>query len=76
MTHAIVMLTVDPKIELSVLSEIRAIPGVIEAYSLYGPYDIYVKIERDTKENIRSIVFNKIRGFYGVQSTTTCFTYG
>lgn len=76
MTQAIVMLTVDPKIELSVLNEIRATPGVTEAYYLYGPYDIFVKIEGDSKESIRNLVFDKIRGFYGIQSTTTCFIYG
>ena len=75
MTQALVLLLVDPKIELSVLSEIRATPGVLEANYIYGPYDIYVKIEGDTKEGIRNLVFDKIRGLYGVQSTTTCLIY-
>lgn len=75
MTQAIVLLIVDPKIESSVLSEIRATPGVIVANYIYGPYDIYVKIEGDTKESIRNIVFDKIRGLYGIQSTTTCLIY-
>jgi DNA-binding Lrp family transcriptional regulator len=74
-TQAIILLIVDPKIELSVLSEIRETPGVIEANYIYGPYDIYVKIEGDTKESIRNIVFDKIRGLYGIKSSTTCLIY-
>ena len=75
MTQALVLLLVDPKIESSVLTEIRAAPGVIEAHYIYGPYDIYVKIEGDTKESIRNLIFDKIRGLYGIQSTTTCLIY-
>jgi DNA-binding Lrp family transcriptional regulator len=75
MTQALVLLLVDPKIESSVLTEIRAAPGVIEANYIYGPYDIYVKIEGDTKESIRNLIFDKIRGLYGIQSTTTCLIY-
>ena len=75
MTQAIVLLIVDPKLELPVLSEIRAIPGVINANYIYGPYDIYVKIEGDTMESVRNLVFDKIRGIYGVESTTTCLIY-
>jgi DNA-binding Lrp family transcriptional regulator len=74
-TQAIILLIVDPKIELSVLSEIRKTPGVIEANYIYGPYDIYVKIEGDTRESIRNIVFDKIRGLYGIKSSTTCLIY-
>ncbi|MBT3283673.1 Lrp/AsnC ligand binding domain-containing protein [Candidatus Bathyarchaeota archaeon] len=75
MTQALVLLLVDPKIESSVLTEIRATPGVLEANYIYGPYDIYVKIEGDTKESIRNLIFDKIRGLYGIQSTTTCLIY-
>jgi DNA-binding Lrp family transcriptional regulator len=75
MTQALVLLLVDPKIESSVLSEIRATPGVIEANYIYGPYDIYVKIEGDTRESIRNLVYDKIRGLYGIRSTTTCLIY-
>ncbi len=75
MTQALVLLLVDPKIESSLLSEIRATPGVIEANYIYGPYDIYVKIEGDTRESIRNLVYDKIRGLYGIRSTTTCLIY-
>lgn len=75
MTQALVLLLVDPKIESSVLSEIRATPGVIEANYIYGPYDVYVKIEGDTKESIRNLIYDKIRGLYGIQSITTCLIY-
>jgi DNA-binding Lrp family transcriptional regulator len=75
MTQALVLLLVDPKIEESLLSEIRATPGVIEANYIYGPYDIYVKIEGDTRESIRNLVYDKIRGLYGIRSTTTCLIY-
>lgn len=75
MTQALVLLLVDPKIESSVLSEIRETPGVIEANYIYGPYDIYVKIKGDTKESIRNLIYDKIRGLYGIQSTTTCLIY-
>ena len=76
MEQALVLMTVEPASEKEVLDEIRAFPGVREANFIYGPYDIYLKIEADTMEKLRRLVLEEIRNIKGVRSTTTCFIAG
>ncbi|KON29502.1 hypothetical protein AC482_06345 [miscellaneous Crenarchaeota group-15 archaeon DG-45] len=73
MEQALVMMVVEPASEKKVLDRLREMPGVIEAHFLYGPYDMYVKIEARTSQEIQSIVFNEIRTIPGIRSTMTCF---
>lgn len=48
-----------------------SIPGVTDANFIYGPYDFYVKIKTETKEELRDAI-SQIRNIEGVQSTMTC----
>jgi DNA-binding Lrp family transcriptional regulator len=73
MESALVFIRVDSKIERMVINEIRNINGVSEAHYLFGPYDMYVKIDVETIEELQDILLNKIHNFYGIQSTTTCY---
>lgn len=72
MPKALVLIIVDPKIEQKVIDEIRGYPGVRDAHYIYGPFDMYVKLEAGTEEEINNLVLNKIRRLYGIVSTTTC----
>ncbi|NVM53868.1 MAG: Lrp/AsnC ligand binding domain-containing protein [Candidatus Helarchaeota archaeon] len=54
-----------------ILSKIRTIENVIEAYSITGPYDIILKIEGDNLENLAKMVVTEIHEISGVQDTVT-----
>jgi len=71
--RALVFLRVDSRIEKMLKEEILSIEGVEEAHYIYGPYDMYVKIEFDNIELLQDIVLDRIRNLYGVVSTMTCY---
>ena len=71
MTEAIVFLIIDPRIESTLIYEVKNYPGVTDAHYLYGPYDMYIKINADSDEGIQNLVLDKIRRLYGVKSTLT-----
>ncbi|NVM28067.1 MAG: Lrp/AsnC ligand binding domain-containing protein [Candidatus Helarchaeota archaeon] len=54
-----------------VLTEIRKIDNVLEAYSITGPYDIIIKIQGDNLENVAKMIVTKVHEIAGVQDTVT-----
>jgi len=50
---------------------LRAIPEVKEAQMVHGAYDIIVRIESDTKSNLKDVIRGKIRNLEKVRSTLT-----
>ena len=70
---AIVLLRTEPKIEKSLISELKEYDGVQEAHMIYGLYDVYSIVEVPSYEQLNDLVLNKIRRLYGVKSTTTCY---
>lgn len=57
--------------EEELLKELREIENVKEAYSVYGVYDIVVRVEADTMERLKEIVTWRIRRLDKVRSTLT-----
>ena len=53
------------------LKGLKEIEGVREAYVTYGLYDIIAKVEAETREKVKEIVFSKIRMLDKVRSTLT-----
>ncbi|MEM3522860.1 MAG: Lrp/AsnC ligand binding domain-containing protein [Candidatus Bathyarchaeia archaeon] len=51
--------------------ELKRIPDVLEAYRVFGRYDLIAKIEVESLEKLSSIVVDKIRAINGVNSTET-----
>jgi len=56
---------------MDVLNEILKIDGVKEVKGTYGIYDIFVKIQGNSKKDIDQIITTKIRKIKNVVSTTT-----
>lgn len=54
-----------------VLTEIRKIENVLEAYSITGPYDIIIKIQGENLENVAKMIVTKVHEIAGVQDTVT-----
>ncbi|MGI0101133.1 MAG: Lrp/AsnC family transcriptional regulator [Nitrosotalea sp.] len=57
--------------EMDVLNEILKIDGVKEVTGTYGQYDIFVKIQVSTREQVEKIITKEIRQIRNVVSTTT-----
>jgi len=60
--------------ESEVLDAIKKIKNVIEAHAVYGVYDIVVKIEAETMDNLKETVTWKVRRLNKVRSTLTMIT--
>ena len=57
--------------EVDVMNDILKIDGVKEVMGTYGVYDIFVKVQVPTRNEIEKIITQKIRKVNNVVSTTT-----
>ena len=57
--------------EMEVLNEILKLDGVKEVQGTFGVYDIFVKIEANSPDEIEETITKKIRKINNVLSTTT-----
>jgi DNA-binding Lrp family transcriptional regulator len=73
MDKALVLLTLEPTSERTVLDKLLKLKGVKEAHFLYGPYDAYVIIEGRDSSDLQALVIDRIRRIEGISSTMTCF---
>ncbi|MEM2122730.1 MAG: Lrp/AsnC ligand binding domain-containing protein [Candidatus Bathyarchaeia archaeon] len=71
MPQAFVLINSEIGAEEELLKELREIENVKEAYSVYGVYDIVVRVEADTMERLKEIVTWRIRRLDKVRSTLT-----
>jgi len=71
MPMAFVFMNVDAGGEDEILKELRNIPNVREAYSVYGVYDIVARIEAETMDKLKEVVTWKVRRLEKVRSTLT-----
>ncbi len=57
--------------EMDVLREILKIDGVKEVKGTFGVYDIFVKIQASSKNDVEKIITKNLRKVKNVVSTTT-----
>jgi DNA-binding Lrp family transcriptional regulator len=76
MMKAYVLVNTELGQEAAVVEELRVVPGINGANSLYGIYDVIVEVEAETMEKVKEIVFNNIRRLDSVKTTITLITYG
>ncbi|HEY3671493.1 MAG TPA: Lrp/AsnC ligand binding domain-containing protein [Acidimicrobiia bacterium] len=55
-----------------VASAARDIPGVVAADNVAGPYDVIVKTEADTLDELGRLVVSAIQKVEGITRTFTC----
>ena len=70
MSLVYVLMNTEPSLMESVLKEIKAIKGVVEAYMVYGTYDICAKVKAEDPLELKAIV-QKIRSKDNVLNTLT-----
>lgn len=74
MITAYVLLRVKPGMDRTVLHNVRKLAQVKEAVTVYGEYDMLIKVEVETIEDLDSFIFDTIRTIDGAESSTTLIT--
>ena len=55
----------------SVAEEVRSIPGVVAADDVTGPYDVVVRVEADTMDELGRLMVSRVQMLDGITKTTT-----
>ena len=71
MPMAFVLVNTEMGSETEVLSALRKIANVREAYIVYGVYDIVAKVEAESMDKLKDIITWNIRRLNKVRSTLT-----
>ena len=66
-----ILINCDLGSEVEIINELMKIPEVREVRGTYGVYDIFVKLQGDTRENLENIMTHKIRRITKIRSTVT-----
>ena len=56
----------------AVASQVRSIDGVVSAEDVTGPYDVIVRAEAQTVDELGKLVVAKVQGVDGITRTLTC----
>ena len=64
-------MNVEIGFEDTVLEEVKKMKNVTEVYMVYGVYDLIIKVEADTMNELKDVVFSSIRKLDKVRSTIT-----
>jgi DNA-binding Lrp family transcriptional regulator len=68
---AFVLINTEIGAESEVMKTIKKVEGVVEAYAVYGVYDVVAKIKADTMDKLKEIVTWHVRRLDKVRSTLT-----
>jgi len=71
MTKAFVLLNTNLGSELEVQTELQKVKGIVAVYQVYGVYDLIVEVEASSPQDLKNIIFSKIRTLKSVRSTLT-----
>lgn len=74
MSSAYVLINCTLGSDKEVISRLMEIPLVIQAYQVYGAYDIIVRVAVDTVEELQQAVKSDIRRLDNIVSTVTLVT--
>ena len=69
MKKAYVLLTVEIESGKEVLNALDEIPDVKEAHQLYGVYDLIIRVEAETMQELKDLITNRIKVIGRIRST-------
>ncbi|MCJ7635358.1 Lrp/AsnC ligand binding domain-containing protein [Candidatus Bathyarchaeota archaeon] len=75
MPTAFVLINAETGSETDILTILRKMENVKEAYGVYGVYDIIARVEADTLDQLKEMITWKIRRLDKVRSTLTMMAY-
>lgn len=71
MPQAYVLINVESGAEEELVTSLKKVDGVLEAYYSYGVYDIIARIKADSMDKLKEMVSRRIRALNKVRSTLT-----
>lgn len=71
MEMAYLLIQCDMGSETDIIQQLEKIPEVKEVRGTYGVYDIFAKLESDSREKLDEILTNNIRKIPKIRSTNT-----
>lgn len=71
MEMAYLLIQCDMGSEIDIIQQLMKIPEVKEVRGTYGVYDIFAKLESDSREKLDMILTNTIRKIPKIRSTNT-----
>ena len=69
--QAYVLINVESGAEEELVTSLKKVDGVLEAYYSYGVYDIIARIKADSMDKLKEMVSRRIRALNKVRSTLT-----
>ena len=72
MVHAYVLIQTEVGKAAAVAAAVRGVAGVTEADDVTGPYDVIVRAEAETVDDLGKLVVAKIQSVEGITRTLTC----
>lgn len=72
MVQAFILIQTEVGKAASVATAIAAIEGVAQAEDVTGPYDVIVRAEANTVDELGKLVVARIQGVEGITRTLTC----
>ncbi len=71
MENAYLLIQCDMGSETDIIEQLMKIPEVKEVRGTYGVYDIFAKLESESREKLDEILTNNIRKIPKIRSTNT-----
>jgi DNA-binding Lrp family transcriptional regulator len=71
MRRAFVLINTNPGTETVLQSELKKVEGIVGVYLVYGVCDMVVVVECESEEQLKDIVFSRIRTLKYLRSTLT-----
>lgn len=72
MVHAFILIQTEVGQAAAVATAIASLPGVTSAEDVTGPYDVIVRAEANTVDELGKLVVARIQGVQGITRTLTC----
>lgn len=74
MIKAYILMRIKPGMDRSVLQTVKKLKQVKDIETLYGAYDLLMKIQVETMDDLDAFIFDTARTIQGVERTTTLIT--
>jgi uncharacterized protein with GYD domain len=71
MKKAFVLISTNLRTETVLRSELRKVEGIVGVYEVFGPYDMVAVVEAESDEELKYIIFSRIRTLQYLKSTLT-----
>ncbi len=70
---AFVLINTNPGTDIVLVKELKKVEGIVAVYLVYGVYDMVAVVEAESEEQLKDIVFSRIRTLKYLRSTLTLY---